>query len=73
MTRVRSLLARVGKLEQAKAPALSPFERDYGSVDAFAAAARADMDTGTLDPRDGPAVIAAVRRWHNDRVWDVWQ
>lgn len=73
MAGVRSLLARVARLEQVKAPAMSPFERDYGSVEAFAAFAQGQMDAGTLDRRDGPHILAAVRRWHDDRVWDLWQ
>jgi hypothetical protein len=70
---VRSLLARVARLEQARAPVESPFERTFGSLAAFAAAAREDIAAGNLDARDGPDVLAAVRGWHENRVWDVWQ
>lgn len=73
MVTVRTLLARVARLERADAPAVSPFEKGYGSVEAFAGSVRAGIDGGYLDSRDGPVVLAAVRRWHNDRVWDVWQ
>jgi hypothetical protein len=69
---VRSLLARVARLEQARAPVVTPFERAFGSLDRFAAKVRADMAAGTLDPRDGPDVIAAIRQWHDDWVWEVW-
>lgn len=72
MRAVRSLLARVTRLEQARAPVVSPFEHAFGSLEAFAAAARADMEAGTLDPGDGPDVLGAVRGWHEDRLWDVW-
>jgi len=68
---VRSLLTRVAKLEQAREPVVSPFELAYGSVDSFEAVARAAIDLGTLDQRDGASVIEAVRSWHEDRLWDV--
>ena len=73
MPALRSLLARVNRLEQAREPVVSPVQRAYGSSEAFAAAAQAEMDAGSLDPRDGPYVIAAVRRWHNERPWDGWR
>ena len=63
----------MSRLEQAKAPALSLFETSYGSVEAFAAAVQAEIDGGTVDRRDGALILWAVRRWHCDRVWDLWQ
>lgn len=65
------MLARVQRLEQAKTPAPSPFERAYGSVEAFEAEVRAAMDAGALDCRDGCTVLQAVRTWHDHRFWDV--
>lgn len=50
-------------------PTLSPFERDYGSFDAWQAVAQAGIDEGVLDPRDFPVVIMSVGRWLRDRVW----
>ena len=73
MARVRNMLERVGRLERIDAPTVSPFEREYGSLDKLAEAWRAMMDVGTLDRRDGEALIAIIRRWHSDRVWDLWQ
>ena len=73
MTGVRTMLARVGRLERTDAPSVSPFEREYGSLDKLAEAWRSMMDTGTLDRRDGEALISIVIRWHSDRVWDRWQ
>lgn len=73
------MLARVGRLEVADAPALSPFERDYGSLEAFAASVRAEVAAGRLDRLDllgvnsGGGVLAAIVRWHTDRVWDLWR
>lgn len=62
------MLARVQRLEQARAP-LSPFERDYGSLDVWEAECQAGIDAGLLDPRDVPIVVMAVQRWHRDGVW----
>jgi len=70
---VRTMLARVGRLERTDAPTVSPFEREYGSLDTMAEAWRAMMDAGTLDRRDGEALIVIIQRWHSDRVWDLWR
>lgn len=67
------MLTRVGRLERTDAPTLSPFERDYGSLDNLARVWRAMMDAGTLDRRDGEALITIVFRWHTDGCWDVWR
>ena len=69
----RAMLSRVSRLERTNAPKVSPFERQYGSLDNLAVAWRAMMDSGTLDRRDGEALIAIMRRWHSDRGWDLWQ
>lgn len=50
MARVRSMLARVGRLERIDAPTLSPFERDYGFLENLAQAWRTMMDAYTLAP-----------------------
>jgi len=42
---------------------LSPIQRWFGSVEAFEAEVRADMDAGKLDRRDMPLVLASVQRW----------
>ena len=73
MAVVRSMLSRVSRLERTDAPKVSPFERQYGSLDNLEEAWRAMMDAGTLDRRDGEALIAIIRRWHTERVWDLWQ
>lgn len=65
---VRGLLARVARLEQARIPT-SPFERWYGSLEAFTDGARAGIAAGIYDPRDMPVVIASVERWHRDGAW----
>jgi hypothetical protein len=73
MPAVRTLLARVSRLEQARVPPVSPFQRDYGSLEAFEAAAQGMINAGDLDPRDGPMLLSSIRRWHSDEVWGLWQ
>ena len=68
MAGVRSMLARVQRLEQSRSPT-SPFERAYGSLDAWEAECRAGIDAGVLDSRDVPVVVMAVRRWHREGAW----
>ena len=60
---VRAMLARVQRLEQARAPT-SPFALALGSLDAWEAEMRRGIDAGLLDARDTPMVMMAVRRWH---------
>jgi hypothetical protein len=67
------MLVRVGRLERTDTPVLSPFEREYGSVENLALAWRAMMDAGTLDRRDGEVLITIAVRWHTDRVWELWR
>jgi len=64
---VRSLLGRVARLEQSRAPR-SPFALAYGSLGAWEDEVQFGIDAGQLDSRDMPAVIATVRRWHAE-VW----
>lgn len=73
MASVRSLLARVQRLEAARAAPRSPIEVAYGSMDAFAEQVQAGIDAGTLDRVDMPVVITALRKWHTDGVWGAWQ
>ena len=76
MASVRGLSARLRKLEQARMPVLSPLERAYGSLAAFEASIRSDVDAGVLDRRDmvGPSgdggVLRALLNWHASRLWD---
>lgn len=70
MSRVRSMLARVRRLESARTM-ISPFIRALGSVDAFVDCVRAGVDAGTLDRRDMADVVACIQRWHRDEVWKI--
>lgn len=72
MSGVRSLASRVKRLQAARAMA-SPFQRAYGSLDGFEAAAQAGIDAGLYDARDMPVVLHAVRGWHEQDLWATWQ
>ena len=34
---------------------------------------QAAIDAGMLDGRDMPIVLRCVRRWHEEKVWSLWQ
>lgn len=69
MSNVRSLLTRVAKLEAARVTPQSPFEVSFGSLDVFADKVNADIGGGKLDKVDGPMLLQAVLKWHQDRLW----
>lgn len=73
MSGVRSMLARVQRLEQARVRPRSPFEAAYGSLDAFEANTQAGIDAGELCSIDMPIILNCVRRWHTEGVWGDWQ
>jgi hypothetical protein len=64
MPSVQALLRRVQRLETARSATPSPIVQLYGSVDGFAEGGEG------LDRVDFPLVIAALRRWETDRVYD---
>ena len=68
MPGVRSMLARVARLEGLVAPP-SPIERVYGTIEAFIAETQAGIEAGTYDPTDMPQILQAVVRWHRQGVW----
>lgn len=67
------MLARVSRLEGSDAPTASPFERAYGSLANFNEEMRCAIEAGVLDRRDGEDLLVIIRRWHSDRVWDLWR
>lgn len=69
----RALLSRVQRLEQARAPVISPIVRGFGSFDAFAADCEADIAAGKLDSRDFPIIIQSLARWEREETWGLWQ
>ncbi len=63
MAAIRSMLARVAKLEVEQVP---PLLVKFGGEDgwaAFEAEAEAGIAEGRYDRRDMPVVIASLRRW----------
>lgn len=71
MARVRTMLARVSRLEVGDRP--SPFVAAYGSFEAFTAWCEADMEAGRLDRADGRSILAALARWERDGAWGAWR
>lgn len=65
MSSARTLLARVARLEYARAPKLSRIARAFGSFEAFAEQVRRDMEAGALD-RDFP--LAELERWEREKL-----
>ena len=57
---VRSLLARIQRLEEART---SPWDRLVGPIEEFDAYVRDGIAAGKLDPKDAPVVLASVRSW----------
>lgn len=78
MARVDALLRRVQRLELARAAPRTPFEVAYGSLDAFAAQVRADVESGKLDRRDmvgedgDGGILRAILGWHEQGVYEMW-
>jgi len=60
MPAVRSLLARVARLEQAN---LSPWLHLIGPFAEFEAEVQAGIAEGRYDPRDMAVVLVSVKRW----------
>jgi len=73
MASARSLLARVARLERAKAGPQSPFVVIYGSFETFADECMTEVRAGKLCRIDMPVVIECLRRWERDGVWQGWQ
>lgn len=73
----RSLLARVRKLEEARAPVQTPIEQWYGSFASFEDEVRAQVEAGVLNRTnmlgktgDG-GVIRALRAWHEQGLFSM--
>jgi hypothetical protein len=74
VSNVRDMLARVTRLEAARALARSPIELTYGSFSAFEDQSLAMIDEWKLRDRgDMLAVLTVLCRWHVDRVWAEWR
>jgi hypothetical protein len=66
MASVRSLLARVVRLETQYKKPRSPIEIAYGSFDIFVGRVQADIVQGKLDTVEMPLVLRSLRRWHTE-------
>lgn len=63
---VRSLLARVARLEQVRA---GPWAALIGTPDQFASECQRGIDEGQYDRRDMPVVVMCVTRWMGEGLW----
>ena len=63
------MIARVRRLEASRAPA-SPFVREYGSFEAFAAWAEGMVVAAEFGP-EVHFVIQCFGRWEQDGVWET--
>lgn len=79
MSAIRSMLTRVQRLEQARRAPRSLIEASYGSLEAWEDQVRAEVEAGKLDRIDmlgadgNGGVLAAVARWHRERMFGMWQ
>ena len=73
MSNVRGMLARVAKLEAARAAPRSPIEVAYGSFRAFEDQTLSLIEEGQLDGQDVPVVLECLGRWHRDHLWSGWR
>jgi hypothetical protein len=63
---VRSLAARVARLEQVRA---GPWAAIFGTPEQFASECQRGIDEGRYDRLDMPAVVMCVTRWAREGLW----
>jgi len=74
MVAFRALHRRVLKLEKATTPRASPLTIWFGSIDAFVDLhVIPEIEAGKLDSNDMVDVIAAIRRWEAEGIYDSWK
>ena len=72
MAGIRALQKRMAKLEDAEKPRPSPFTLLFGSFDAWVEReVLPGVESGALDERDMIGVVAALRAWETDGVWNA--
>lgn len=72
MAGIRALQKRLGKLEDAGKPRPSPFSVLFGSFDAWVEQdVLPGIETGALDANGMVAVVAALRAWETEGVWNA--
>lgn len=75
----RSALARIAKLENARRVPRTPFELAYGSLEAWEAEIRAEVEAGKLDATDllgadgSGGILRAIWNWHERGLYGVWR
>lgn len=70
MAGIRALQKRLARLEDAEKPKPSPFAVLYGSFDAWVERdVLPGVESGALAPDDMVEVVAALRRWEANGVW----
>lgn len=71
MVAVRALERRVARLERANQPRPSPFTIHFGSIDEWVDRhVIPDIQSGKVCRRDMIDVVAAVRRWEDEGLFD---
>lgn len=72
MAGIRALQKRLGKLEDAGKPKPSLIAVWYGSFDAWVEQeVLPGVESGTLAADDMVEVVAALRRWETEGVWNA--
>jgi len=72
MAGIRALQKRLGKLEDAGKSRPSPFAVLFGSFDAWVEQdVLPGIESGALDRRDMIGVVAALRTWETEGVWNA--
>ena len=72
MAGIRALQRRIKRIEEAEKPRPSPFVLLLGSFDAWVEReVLPGVQSGALDQRDMIAVVAALRAWETEGVWNV--
>jgi hypothetical protein len=51
---------------------LDPFEKAFGSLDAFEAVVQAEIAAGKLDS-EAAFLVTCARRWKKEAVWSLWK
>lgn len=72
MAGIRALQRRIKRIEEAEKPQPSPFTLLFGSFDAWVERdVLPGIQSGALDQRDMIAVVAALRAWETEGVWNA--
>ena len=71
MAGIRALQRRIKRIEESEKPRPSPFTLLFGSFDAWVERdVLPGIESGALDQRDMIAVVAALRAWEANGIWE---